>query len=199
MIIGLTGGMGTGKSTVAGFFADRGIPIIQTDAIGHTCLNTDPTVHAAVLAHFGPSIRLADQSLDRTALRRLIFQSPQERRWLEQLLHPRIKEALLKQCAQTQANPYLIIEVPLLFESDFHSIPDRSLVVTCDREHQIARIQARDRSDSSLIEAMLQTQLDPQTQVALADDCIDNNGSLADLKTRVDTLHEYYVQLCTPL
>ena len=200
MIVGLTGGIGCGKSTVAKLFANFGIPILYADKIGHACLAQGQPAYHAVLNHFGKELQSAkNQRIDRTTLRRLIFQSPKERQWLEQLLHPLIKQVLIEKCATTTPNPYLILEIPLLFESDFQTIPHRILVVDCDRAQQIVRIQKRDHCDSQTIEEMLAVQLDPQTRRQKAQDYIDNRGSLTALAAQVKKWHEYYVQLCVSL
>jgi dephospho-CoA kinase len=196
MIIGLTGGIGSGKSTVAKFFQDFGISLIDADAIAHTILSPSHPAYAAVLDHFGHSIQTPTKHLDRKALRCLIFNNPAERLWLEQLLHPLIKDEILKQCAQITSNPYLIVEIPLLFESPtFQEIPDRIVVVDCDRDQQIDRIQKRDHSDLQTIETMLATQWAPQRRAMHADDYIHNRGSLDELKSQVKALHEYYARL----
>jgi dephospho-CoA kinase len=200
MIVGLTGGIGSGKSTVSNLFANFGIPILSADKIGHACIAPGQAAYYAILGHFGKELLLnPDQSIDRTTFRRLIFQFPKERQWLEELLHPRIKQALIEGCAATRPNPYLILEIPLLFESNFENIPHRILVVNCDRSQQIARIQKRDQCDAETIQEMIKVQLDPQTRHQKAQDHIDNRGSVTELKPQITKWHEYYVQLCGSL
>lgn len=200
MIVGLTGGMGSGKSTVGRLFANFGIPLRCADTITHSCLAPGQSAYTAVLDHFGKELQSPiDQSIDRSRLRRLIFQFPTERQWLEQLLHPLIKQALIEDCILTTPNPYLILEIPLLFESGFETIPDRILVVDCTRAQQMTRIQKRDHCDAQTIAAMLGVQLDPQTRRQKAQDYIDNRGSLVELSAQVKKWHEYYVQLCGSL
>jgi dephospho-CoA kinase len=194
MIIGLTGGIASGKSTVARLFAARGIPVIDLDQVAREVVAPGTPLLARVIERFGPAVRQADGSLDRRALRRQVFAHPEERRALEALLHP----AIFRRAAELVAaadGPYRIIVNPLLAEMGAAGRYDRVLVVDCDEALQRARLAERDRSPPEEIDNILAAQATRARRLALADDVIVNDGDLAALEAKVEALHARYLEL----
>jgi dephospho-CoA kinase len=194
MIVGLTGGVASGKSTVAQLFAERGVPVIDLDQVARDVVAPGTPLLARVIERFGPEVRQADGSLDRRALRRRIFAHPQERRELEGLLHP----AILRRTAElvaTAGGPYQIIVNPLLVEMDAPGRYDRVLVVDCEEAVQRARLGQRDGSGPEEIAGILAAQTTRARRLQLADDVIVNDGDLAALVPKVAALHERYLRL----
>lgn len=200
MIIGLTGGTGSGKSTVAQYFRDCGILVIDTDKIARQLLETDQPILKEVIQHFGPKILQKDGTLNRAKLRMIVFESEADRHWLEALLHPLIKEKILQysknQNANTEkSNSYFVVEIPLLFEAKFEDVVDRVLVVDCHSDFQIERIQKRDATPIDVIQKMIQSQIDRDTRLKKANDVIENTGDREALKNKVLALHYFYIEL----
>lgn len=200
MIVGLTGGIGSGKSTVAQYFRDCGVMVIDTDEIARQLLEPDQPILKDVVQHFGPEILQKDGSLNRALLRSIVFESEHERRWLEALLHPLIKAEILpyaeRKMANTQKNnPYFVVEIPLLIEAHFEDVVNRILVVDCPSDLQIERIQKRDATPIDVIQKIIQSQADRGLRLRKADDVIENMGNRDDLKTKVLALHHYYTEL----
>ena len=192
--VGLTGGIASGKSTVAGLFSVLGVPLIDTDQIAREVVQPGSSVLAAIVARFGPQVLQADGSLDRRQLRTLVFADDRARADLEALTHPAIAhETQLRSNAAT--GPYLLIAVPLLAEKQLAHRYDRVLVVDCDRSLQWQRLTLRDRISPQQAEAMLAAQAGREQRLAIADDVIVNNGSLTELIPQVETLHRRYQQL----
>ncbi len=195
MIIGLTGGIGSGKSTVAKMLRKLGAAVIDSDQIAHQLLMPHQPSFTQVIEHFGPSILQANGLLDRTKLRIIIFNTPAERHWLEQLLHPLIKAEILKQAAGISAKTYLIVEIPLLIEANFQDSVDRILVIDCPEDCQIERIMQRDSVSREEAQNALQTQTSREQRLAKADDILQNSETLDKLKKKVEALHQYYIKL----
>ena len=192
--VGLTGGIASGKSTVAGLFSVLGVPLIDTDQIAREVVQPGSSVLAAIVTRFGPQVLQADGSLDRRQLRTLVFADDRARADLEALTHPAIAhETQLRSNAAT--GPYLLIAVPLLAEKQLAHRYDRVLVVDCDRSLQWQRLTLRDRISPQQAEAMLAAQAGREQRLAIADDVIVNNGSLTELIPQVETLHRRYQQL----
>jgi len=195
MIIGLTGGIGSGKSTAAELFQELGVNVIRSDAISHDLLIPKNPVFKTVIEHFGSEFLQENGSLDRKKLGKLIFSAPEERRWLEQLLHPLIKKEVKKQALSHALDPYLMVEIPLLIEAHFEDTVDRILVVDCPEAIQIDRAMKRDNTSREQVLAILKNQADRETRLARAHDVIKNTGSKAELKKNVQTLHQHYCDL----
>ena len=190
--IGLTGGIASGKSTVANLFAALGVPIVDTDVLAREVVEPGSPLLREITGHFGAQVLSGDGSLDRQELRKRIFADPAERQWLEALLHPAIRELTDARC-EAASGPYVIVAIPLLVETAGSKRFDRVLVVDCDPELQLARLMARDgiRRDEAL--RMLAAQASRDERLAVADDVIRNDGDLASLRDQVAILHAGYV------
>ena len=200
MIIGLTGGIGSGKSIIAQYFRDCGVFAIDTDEIARRLVEPDQPLLKAVVQYFGKEILHKDGTLNRTKLRSLVFESTTDRGWLEKLLHPRIKESVLQYSKHHKSrtekkSPYFIVEIPLLIEAHFEDIVDRILVVDCPLNLQIERIQKRDATPFNVIQQIIQTQVDRNTRLQKANDVIENTDTLETLKNKVSALHQHYIEL----
>jgi dephospho-CoA kinase len=192
--IGLTGGIASGKSMVAAEFADLGADIIDTDQIAHELVRPGSPALAAIVDRFGASFLAADGSLDRARLRREVFADPGKRRDLEAILHPRIRQATLRR-AEASAAPYVIFVVPLLFETGFDRLVDRTVVVDCPAELQLKRLIARDGQRPDEAQAIIDAQMAREQRLARADDVIDNSADMSATRARVAELHASYLAM----
>jgi len=189
--IGLTGGIACGKSTVANLFAALGATIVDTDLLAREVVAPDSPLLAQIAGHFGSAVLLPDGSLDRARMRELVFANPAERQWLEQLTHPAIRELTDLRCKKAKG-PYAMVAIPLLVETGGAGRFDRVLVVDCDPQIQLARLQARDGSTREQAAQMLAAQVSREQRLAVADDVIENNGDIAALRDQVEKLHRMY-------
>jgi dephospho-CoA kinase len=192
--IGLTGGIGSGKSTVAALFAAHGVPVIDADNIAHQLTLPGTLATAQVLQTFGPGISGADGGIDRQRLARLIFNNSSGRARLEEILHPLIRAEMLRRQKLLNA-PYCLLVIPLLVEAGLCDMVDRVLVVDVDERTQIERVAARDRKSIAEIRAILASQADRSKRLEMADDIIINIGDLDDLRSQVDKAHRKYTAL----
>jgi dephospho-CoA kinase len=190
--IGLTGGIASGKSTVANLFAALGVPIVDTDLLSREVVASGSPLLGEITGHFGAEVLAADGTLNRHELRKRIFADPAERQWLEALLHPAIRELTDARC-EAAAGPYVIVAIPLLAETRGAARFDRVLVVDCDPELQLARLTARDGTPRKEAERMLAAQASRADRLSVADDVIHNDGDLASLRDQVEKLHRKYV------
>jgi len=189
--VGLTGGIGSGKSAVADAFAALGADVTDTDRLAHAITKSGAPGYDAVLEAFGPEFRAADATLDRARLRRLVFDDAEARARLEAILHPLIRAAA-RQDMVTWRGPYGILVVPLLLERGGLSEVDRVLVVDCDEAEQVRRVMQRSGLAADEVRAIMATQLPRAERLAKADDVIDNSGPLAALAPQVATLDQRY-------
>ena len=197
--VGLTGGIGSGKSTVADLFAELGTPVIDTDAIAHQLTGPGGAALGAVHALFGDAVMLADGTLDRAALRRRIFADTAARRQLEAILHPRIRQQV-EQTLATLAAPYALIVIPLLVETGgYRDVLNRVLVVDCPEDAQIARVMTRSGLGQDEVTAILAAQAGRAERLAVADDVIVNTASPEALRAQVAMLHRRYLAFSTTL
>ena len=195
-VVGLTGGIGSGKSAVADLFAERGVAIIDTDAIAHALTAPGGAAMPAIRAEFGDAVASADGALDRAAMRAMVFAEPAARKRLEAILHPLIRdESERRVVAQTVGSPYAILIVPLLVEAgDYRSRVDRIAVVDCAEATQMARVRRRSGLAANEIERILAAQATRAERLAAADDVIENDGELAALAPQVMRLHLQYLE-----
>ncbi|MBS0359474.1 MAG: dephospho-CoA kinase [Proteobacteria bacterium] len=192
MIVGLTGGIGSGKSMVAHLFSEFGVPIIDADQVARELvLPFSPTLKEIEL-HFGKAILRDDASLNRPKLREIIFEHPEEREWLENLLHPKIRSTI-KNRIKKLSNPYCILVVPLLVEAQSYDYVNRILVVDTTEALQIERTQKRDGLSVDFIKKIMETQATRKERIAAADDIISNNGTMSELKEQVKKHHQKYL------
>ena len=195
-LIGLTGGIGSGKSTVADAFAALGAGVVDTDQIAHLLTAPNGAAMPAILAEFGPNVVDTTGAMDRSAMRRLVFSDPLARRRLEAILHPMIGTETTH-ALEAVDGPYRIVVVPLLVEGHhWRSRVDRVLVVDCPRALQIERVIQRSGLALEQIEAILDAQATREERLAQADDVIDNAGAPEALTDQINALHAEYYQLC---
>ncbi len=192
--IGLTGGIGSGKTAASDRFAALGAEVIDTDILSRELVEPGQPALDEITKTFGTGVLAADGQLDRRALRRLIFNDPTMRRRLEDILHPRIRAEMLRRAANASA-PYVVFVIPLLVEAGQQALVDRILLIDVPETLQRQRVADRDGSDPQHIDQILTAQTDRQTRRQYADDVIHNDGSLADLEAQVDALHESYLRL----
>jgi dephospho-CoA kinase len=192
--IGLTGGIASGKSTVADMFAELGATIIDTDVIAREVVAPGQPALDEIAAAFGESIIDDNGYLDRSALRKLVFSDDEARKQLEAIVHPRIQDETRRQSGQ-DGGDYQIIVVPLLVESTLKDVVDRVLVVDCDEDTQIRRLTARDAGSEDQARRMLAAQSSREERLAMADDVIRNDDNLASTLDQVTALHEIYRSL----
>ena len=194
LIIGLTGGIGSGKSTVAKYFAGLGITVIDADLIAHQLTSPNQPAFNEIIAHFDRAILKQDSTLDRAKLRRIIFADAQQKMWLENLLHPLIFNAIL-QGIKAAKSPYCIVMAPLLLEKSHPIKIDRILVIDIAEDLQIQRVKQRDNLSMMAIKNIMQSQFARAERLAKADDIIVNNKSFEHLNDEVKQLHKKYSQL----
>lgn len=194
--VALTGGIGSGKSTVANAFADLGIQIIDADIIARQVVEPGKPALDAIAAHFGPELIAADGTLHRRLLRERIFADPQEKTWLSALLHPLIQQETQRQLQQA-TSAYVLWVVPLLVENGLYRQANRVLVVDVTPETQLSRTMQRDDVTRAHVEQILAAQATREARLAVADDVIDNNGAPDSIMSDVARLHARYLQLAS--
>jgi|SRR5579859_2933752 len=192
--IGLTGGIASGKSTVAQRFAELGVPVIDADESARIVVAPGSPGLDEVVSKFGENLLTPDGTLDRRLLRDLIFSDPARRRELEAILHPLIR-ADMEFRASHASGPYLVMAIPLLIEGGGRDRVDRVLVVDVDKQLQLKRIMERDGNTLEQAKAILAAQAGRAARLQAADDVLPNMGSLSELRHGVDQLHRYYVEL----
>ncbi len=194
LTIGLTGGIGSGKSTVASYFSELGVPTINTDAIARKLSEPGQAGFRQIIDHFGKQLLKADGTLNRAELRTKIFNNPAERYKLEQILHPLIRTEMQQQLQQ-QKKPYCLIEIPLLLEAGWHNEVNRILVVDAPHTLQIERTIQRNGISKEEAKQIIATQIERNKRLAAADDIVYNKGSLTELEQQVGHLHQFYQKL----
>ena len=193
--VGLTGGIGSGKSTVAELFAGLGTPVIDTDLISHQLTRSGGPAIPLLRREFGDEFIDASGALDRVRMRQCVFSDPQAKLRLERILHPLIL-AQAQSMAESSTAPYVILVIPLLFESgEYQPWLNRTLVVDCPEEAQIRRASQRSGLDEALVRSIMSQQLARGQRVQLADDVIQNDGDLPLLKPQVERMHRLYLDL----
>ncbi len=193
-IVGLTGGIGSGKTAVSDAFAALGVTVVDADVVSREVVEPGRPALAAIVKHFGADITTADGHLDRAALRQVIFADASEKQWLEQLLHPLIGEETLHQLAAADS-PYALLVSPLLTETGQQQLCQRVLVVDAPEALQLQRTMTRDNNSREQVERIIASQSSRQQRLASADDVLNNDGDLAELREKVAQLHQTYLQL----
>ena len=191
--IGLTGGIGSGKTAASDHFARLGAEVIDTDRLSRELVEPGEPALAEVVAAFGGQMLDGQGRLDRARLRERVFNDPEARRRLEAILHPRIRDAMLERAARSTA-PYVVFVIPLLIETGQQDLVDRVLLIDVPEALQRARVAARDGLEAAQIDGILAAQTDRATRLAHADDVIRNDGAVEDLYAAVEELHRKYLR-----
>ena len=195
-IVGLTGGIGSGKTAVARCFAALGIAVVDTDEIAHELTQAGGAAIPAIREAFGAAVLRADGALDRAAMRARVFGQPEERQRLEAILHPMIRQLALVRC-EAASSPYVVLAVPLLIESGrYRALCARILVVDCQEATQVSRVMARSGLSAEEVRAIVQVQASREARLAAADDVVDNEGAFEALAPRIAALHQRYLMAC---
>ncbi|WP_444933953.1 dephospho-CoA kinase [Microbulbifer sp. JTAC008] len=192
--VGLTGGIGSGKSAAAGYFRDLGINVVDADWAARVVVQPGKPALEQIARHFGADVLLENGELNRGKLRTLIFDNPSERQWLESLLHPLIREEIISSLNASQG-PYAILESPLLIESGQYELVNRICVVDLPEALQLERASTRDNSQQEQIRKIMTTQLTREKRLEKADDVLDNASDLASLKAQIEQLHREYLRI----
>lgn len=197
LTIGLTGGIGSGKSAVAKAFMALGVPLLCTDTIARELVGPGQPALGEIAARFGADVLLPDGRLDRAELRQRVFTDGEARQALEAILHPRIRAEVVARVEATAGAPYVVIDIPLLAEtvSAYRPLLDRILVVDCDAGTRRQRVMLRDDISAEQVDAMIAAQASDESRLALADDVLVNQGSLEELADRVSALDRKYRML----
>lgn len=193
-IVALSGGIASGKTTVANLFAQLGVPVVDADIIARQLVEPSSLALQHLISHFGSQILLPSGELNRAKLREIIFRSNKERQWLNQYLHPLIQQETQRQISQLNA-PYVLWVVPLLIENNLQSLANRIVIIDTPEEIQQNRLQLRDNIDKNLAKNMILSQTTNEKRLSYADDIINNNNQIADLKVQVENLHNMYLKL----
>lgn len=196
-IVGLTGGIGSGKTTIANLFADLGVPLVDADVVAREVVAKDSPLLSKIVEHFGAQILTKQGELNRAALREIVFHHDEEKQWLNNLLHPAIRERMKQQLSE-QTAPYTLFVVPLLIENKLTALCDRILVVDVSPQTQLARSAQRDNNNFEQIQRIMNSQVSQQARLKWADDVINNDTDLAQnlphLQKKVLELHQFYLQ-----
>lgn len=194
MIVGLTGGIGSGKSEVSRRFENLGVTVVDADIVAREVVDIGKPALTEIAKHFGQEVLNDNQSLNRSKLREIIFSDSHEKLWLETLLHPLIRAEIISQLKQSKS-AYHILSSPLLLETNQHELVDRILVIDADPNLQISRAMNRDTNNLDQIKKIMATQMDRSERCAKADDIIENHGDLIELEAQVKKLHDFYLHL----
>ena len=195
MLVGITGGIGSGKSAVGNFFIELGIDVVDADDLARAAIAEGTQGCELIIKRFGNDILDHSQQIDRKKLRKVIFGNPEEKQFVESIIHPEVAKAMTEFVKNAQS-PYKMIIVPLLFETDSQNMYDRVLFIDTSEELQIKRASARDGVDEANIKSIIGNQLPRNEKLKLADDIIVNNAGLDKLKKSVSQTHDFYLSLC---
>ncbi len=193
-VIGITGGIGSGKTAVSDHFESLGITVVDADVASRTVVEIGTPALASIAEHFGSQLLQTDGSLDRAALRSAIFEDSTQRQWLESLLHPLIREEIVSGL-ESASSPYAILVSPLLIESGQSQLTERVLVVDVPEALQLKRTVARDSNSEQQVKAIMAAQASRQQRLDSADDVVVNDNTLDHLKAQVEALHQKYLKL----
>lgn len=197
LTIALTGGIGSGKSEATKIFSSLGVPIVDLDIIAHQLTAEKQPLSNQIAEAFGQEFITAERALDRTKMRQLVFANDHARKQLNEILHPAIYKEAIKQLQQYSNQPYVVLAIPLLEEDSIYATSiDRILVIDCEPEKQIERVKQRNQLTEREIKQIIEAQMPRQTRIKMADDLIENNGSIADLRHKIENLHQKYIKTC---
>ena len=196
-VVGITGGIGSGKSAVTDHLETLGITVVDADKVARVVVEPGTSGLAAITEHFGTDVLLANGGLDRAALRKIVFDNHNERKVLEEITHPRIRDEIIRQLSEA-SSPYVVLSSPLLLESGQNTLADYVVVVDVPEEEQLKRTMARDDNSEALVKQIMAAQLDRQTRLSRADASIMNDTSLEELYEHVEALHEDLLLKATP-
>lgn len=200
--VGLTGGIASGKTTISDHFKTLGVPVIDTDLISHELMQTDHRGYEKTLAHFGEKVLNADRTINRAILRDIVFNTPDEKIWLENMLHPLIRQSAEQSFDKLKNSDYVLLVVPLMFETDFNQLVDHVVAIDCPALIQKQRLMFREQGknqsgvtfDENIAEKMISAQLSNQERINFADSVLKNTDNL-DRSMDVKKLHEYLLNL----
>jgi dephospho-CoA kinase len=196
LIIGLTGGIGSGKTAASDFFASKDITVVDADIVAREVVEPGEPAWLAISERYGNDVLQEDQSLNRAWLRQKVFTEPDERVWLEQQTHPRIRDRLIQQLRDA-TSPYAVLVSPLLFESGQSTLVKRTLVIDVPVDTQVMRACSRDTNDEEQIRRIIAAQIPREDRCSRADDVADNSGTLAQLHAQLEKLHHTYLTMAT--
>ncbi|QPG07127.1 dephospho-CoA kinase [Salinimonas marina] len=196
-VVGLTGGIGSGKSAATREFEKLGITVIDADVVARQVVEPGTAALARIAEYFGDAMLNTHGELNRTALRKAVFDNEQHKNWLNALLHPAIRRLMQQQIEQAPG-PYCILAVPLLIENNLTGMCQRVLVIDCPESLQLARAVKRDGSDEQVIKNIMKSQASREQRREAADDIIDNSGEIDALAPQVTRLHQQYLSLSAP-
>ena len=194
MIIGLTGGIGSGKSAAANFFQNEGVTVIDADDLAREAIEINTPGYKSIVDYFGSRIIGANGLIDRASLRKEVFDDDEKKKVLESIIHPLVRDLMTERITMAQSS-YSIVMVPLIFETNSMSNYNRILVIDCDPSLQLERATARDKNSKDQIQKIIDTQCSREERLSIANDVIPNNDSLNDLKTRSLIMHKFYLDL----
>ena len=194
MIIGLTGGIGSGKSAAANFFQNEGVTVIDADDLAREAIEINTPGYKSIVDYFGSRIIDANGLIDRASLRKEVFDDDEKKKVLESIIHPLVRDLMTERITTAQSS-YSIVMVPLIFETNSMSNYNRILVIDCDPSLQLERATARDNNSKDQIQKIIDTQCSREERLSIANDVIPNNDSLNDLKTRSLIMHKFYLDL----
>lgn len=187
-VVGITGGIGSGKSAVTDYLEAKGITVVDADKVARVVVEPGTSGLAAIAEHFGKDILLPDGGLNRAELRKVVFDNPDERKILERITHPNIREEIARQLSKA-TSPYVVLASPLLLESGQNSFANYVVVIDVPESVQLSRTMARDDNSEQLVKSIMAAQLDRKTRLSRADTSISNDCTLEELYIRVDDLH----------
>ena len=194
MIVGLTGGIGSGKSAAANFFQNEGITVIDSDGLSREVIEEGTPGFMSIVDYFGSKIIDSDGSINRAHLRKEVFDDGKKKKLLESIIHPLVRDLMVKKIAASNS-PYSIIMVPLIFETNSMSNYNRILVIDCDPKLQLERARLRDNNSKAQIQKIMDSQCSREERISIANDIIPNNDSLENLKIRSIAMHKFYLGL----
>ncbi len=193
--IGLTGGIGSGKSSATEIFKKLGIPVIDADVIAHQLTSPGTEALLEISEQLGDQFITSQGELNRKQLAHYVFDHPDEKMVLENILHPRVRDSINSKLQKLISSPYVILAVPLLLETNFTELVDRILVINAPENIRIQRVTSRDDRSTEEVKTIMEHQIDEKTRLEKADDILDNSGTLNELESLIEQLHRQYLQI----